>query len=470
MRSEKNLPLGDEFEDDEHAPQSRSSRGQRERSSGFKKFFGKRGGRRRSEGSGKAYTNRLADPSYVRQIGSKAPQAIVSVCSHVHGSGVKNLLKYVGRVGKEKEIELEDQYGKIHTGQGEVGDIYGSWSKFFDENKSYLNSEGKIVQSRHATHIVLSADCEPTDKNVNLVAQAARETAYTYFRTKGYDYVIGLHQDSKCPHAHLVVRCNPRDKGKVKKLRLNQNELLKLRRVFAERLTAQGLEHKATLRRDEPRNIHDFLAGKATRLKSKKENWYKHALKSVRERVDGLEMADKRLREAHESAVSSKHKYDYLQKVREALEIIRADIKEKTTDKSKERLDSMSLVRSFERKLAKRYFDKSKVREGFLGLMKGMNEQLHIYDASSSSDQKLKAINKFFGKQKKRSPAEIKRDELEKVFESIEAAKKTIRKRKDMSRPERKQLRKMLADFEKKVVKMGKAVGVKSPKLSAMGL
>lgn len=463
MRSEKNLPLGDEFEDDEHAPRSRSSRGQRERSGGFTKLFGRRGGGKRSKRSGKTYASRLADPSYVRQIGSKAPQAIVSVCSHVHGSGVKNLLKYVGRVGKEKEIELEDQYGKIHTGQGEVGDIYESWAKFFDENKSYHNSEGEIVQSRHATHIVLSADCEPTDKNVNLVAQAARETAYTYFRTKGYDYVIGLHQDSKCPHAHLVVRCNPRDKGKVKKLRLNPNELLKLRRVFAERLNEQGLEHKATLRRDEPRNIHDFLVGKSKRLKSKKVNWYKHALHSVREQVGLLEMRDRQFREAHKRAVSTKQKYDYLQKVKEALEVVRTDIREKTVFKSQERYDSMSLVRSFERKLEKRYFDKSKVRKGFLDLMKGMNAHLQIYDVSSSSDDKLKAINSFFGKQKKRSPAEIKRDELEKIFESIEAAKKMIRKHKDMSRPERKELRKILADFEKKVVKMGKAVGVRSP-------
>lgn len=463
MKSEKNLPLGDEFEDDEHAPRSRASKGRQERSGGLRKLFGKRGGGGSSKASSKGHGNRLADPSYVRQIGSKAPQAVVSVCSHVHGSGVKNLLKYVGRVGKKKEIELEDQYGKTCTGEGEVADLYASWAKFFDENKSYLNSEGKIVQSRHATHIVLSADCEPTDKNVNLVAQAARETAYSYFRTKGYDYVIGLHQDSKCPHAHLVVRCNPREKGKVKKLRLNPNELLKLRRIFAQRLTEQGLEHKATLRRDEPRNIHDFLIGKSKRLKSKKVNWYKHALQSVRDQVGILEVRDKQLRKAHKSAASAKQKYDYLQKVKEALEIIRTDIREKTVPKSKERYDSMSLVRSFERKLAKRYFDKSKVREGFLGLMKGMNEQLQIYDVSRRSDEKLKAISSFFGKQKKRSPADIKREELEKIFELIEAAKKLIRKRKDMSRPERKELRKMLADFEKKVVKMGKAVGVKNP-------
>ena len=398
----------------------------------------------------------------MRQIGSKAPQAVAVVCSYGHGRGVKNLLKYVGRVGKDKEIELEDEMGCSHKGQKKLDQLYDYWSEHFDNGESYMTKQGQISRSRHAAHVILSASCELTEHNVNLVAQAARDTARTVFMENGYDYAIGLHQDAKHPHAHLIVRCNPTAKGRYNKLRLNPKDLFKLRTVFAQNLSEWGLEHKATLREDEPKCIHDFLAGKTTRLKSKKENWYKHALKSVRLQVDLLEKADKQLRKAQKSAVTSKQKYDYLQKVKEALEVIRKDIRTKTEPKSQERYDSMSLVRSFERKLAKRYFDKSKVREGFLDLMKGMNEQLRIYDASSSSEDKLKAINSFFGKQKKRSPIEIKREELDKIFKSIEAAKKIIRKRKDMSRPERKELRKMLADFEKKVMKMGKAVGVKS--------
>jgi len=462
MKSEKNSPLGDEIEDEEFGRSSRPGRGRQEqagRSGGTRKQRSQR--RSYTSGKGGVYATRLANPNYVRQIGSKVPQAVAVVCSYGHGKGVKNLLTYVGRVGKNKEIELEDEMGRSYSGQERLDQLYDNWSTYFDEGKSYTTKQGQISRSRHAAHIILSASCELTDHNVNLVVQAARDTARTVFMDNGYDYAIGLHQDSKHPHAHLIVRCNPKAKGLHNKLRLNPNDLFKLRTVFAQNLSEWGLEHKATLRADEPECIHDFLAGKTARLKSKKDNWYKHALQNVHEQVDLLEKADKQFGKAHKAAVSAKQKYDYLQKVKKALELIRTDIREKTVPKSKERLDSMSLVRSFERKLAKRYFDKSKVREGFLGLMKGMNEQLQIYDASSSSDEKLKAINSFFGKHKKRSPAEIKQEKLERIFESIEAAKKIIRKRKDMSRPERKELRKMLADFEKQVVKMGKAVGLK---------
>lgn len=464
MKSEKNSPLGDEIEDEEFGRSSRSGRGRQEQPGRGGRSGRKRHSQKRSKASGKgAYATRLSNPDYMRQIGSKAPQAVAVVCSYGNGRGVKNLLRYVGRVGKKKEIELEDDAGCSYKGQEGLDGLYDDWEQFFDEGKSYTNKQGQVSRSRHAAHIILSASCELTDHNVNLVSQAARDTARTVFADNGYDYAIGLHQDSKHPHAHLIVRCNPRAKGLHNKLRLNRKDLFKLRTVFAQNLSEWGLEHKATFRADEPECIHDFLAGKTARLKSKKENWFKHALKSVRKQVDLLEKADKQFRKAHKCAVSAKQKYDYLQKVKEALEIVRTDIREKTVSKSQERLDSMSLVRSFERKLAKRYFDKAKVREGFLGLMKGMNDHLQIYNASSSSEDKLKAINSFFGKQRKRSPAEIKRDELEKVFESIEAAKKMIRKRKDMSRPERKELRKMLAAFEKKVVKMGNAAGVRSP-------
>lgn len=458
MKLEKNLPLGDEIEDEDFEQKTRARRGKQEPP----KSRRKRGRKLSTKRQGGVYSIRLANPDYIRQLGSNKPQALAVVCSYGHRRGVKNLLNYVGRVGKKKEIELEDNMGRFYSGQEGIEKMYEYWSRYFDEGKTYTDKHGKISKSRHAAHIILSASCEQTEHNVNLVAQAARDTAWQVFGENGYDYAIGLHQDSKHPHAHLIVRCNPRESGLYNKLRLNPKDLLKLRTVFAQNLSEWGLEHKATLRADEPRNIHDFLVGKTKRLKSKKENWYKHALKNVREQVELLEKADRQFGKAQQRASFAKQKYDYLQKVKEALEIIRTDIREKTVPKSKERYDSMALVRSFERKLAKRHFDKSKVQEGFIGLIKGMNEQLQIYDASTSNEEKLKAIDAFFGKPKKHNASDLKRGALERIFSDIEVAKKAIRKRKGMARPEKKEVRKMLADFEKGVKKLAKAAGVKN--------
>ena len=119
MKLERSSPLGDEIEDEEFGRSSRSGRGRQEKSGRSGRGGRKRHSQKRSKASGKgAYATRLANPDYVRQIGSKAPQAVAVVCSYGHGRGVKNLLKYVGRVGKKKEIELEDEMGQIGRASG----------------------------------------------------------------------------------------------------------------------------------------------------------------------------------------------------------------------------------------------------------------------------------------------------------------------------------------------------------------
>lgn len=181
-------------------------------------------------------------------------------------------------------LALEDDLGIQYKSAFEIQMLYDSWAKDFERKK-------KGVQApRHAVHIALSAKAELTEKNVDRVKRAARATARKHFGNKGFEFVLGVHQDGAYPHAHLVVKCKNRETGK--KLDIRKNDIQQIRKTYARELTARGLDHVATRPKDRPRE-------KQSKSKERPSNWKDNAqgvLRSTKALIKNMEKEEKTFR------------------------------------------------------------------------------------------------------------------------------------------------------------------------------
>ena len=187
------------------------------------------------------------------------PQAVVKVAGWANNSSsVKSMLEYVGRADNEKEqqVTLEAEDGIRCVGQKEVDELFKEWQEDFSRK-----GKGSKKSPRHAAHLVLSAKADLSKDDLGKTLHAARRTVEKHFGEKGYQYALGLHQDGKHPHAHVIVKTVNVEKGKPK-LRLGPAELHEIRKSFARELTREGLEHLATREKAQSKKRHKNLQGK----------------------------------------------------------------------------------------------------------------------------------------------------------------------------------------------------------------
>lgn len=192
---------------------------------------------------------RLSSPSYIKDAQSKAPQAIFKVTSFAKGASVRRVMEYITRTDRDEiGIPAENEDGTQLHGKDDVQAIYEEWANDFERKKP-----GRKNEPRHATHIVLSAKTDNSDKSVRQVHAAASEFLRKEFGDQGFQYVFVVHKDTENPHVHVVIK----NKNLVlnKKLRIGKAELFELRQEFAKSLQEQGLEAISTLRRDRPEVI-----------------------------------------------------------------------------------------------------------------------------------------------------------------------------------------------------------------------
>ena len=212
-------------------------------------------------------------PAYITSCHSTAPQAVFKIISFGKGlSSVKGMLEYVNyRPGKKiHPTDLDDfdkiitdengdhyeanaqefytESGEVLKGKEDINDLYKTWSDEFR-----LQGSGRGEQ-RHLTHMLLSADVEPLQRNANNVLAAAQKTLWEEFGQFGFEYTYVLHTDTENPHVHCILK-NYNNHSK-KKLRLDRHDLLRIRTEFGNQLTDRGLKkHIATLRRDRPETL-----------------------------------------------------------------------------------------------------------------------------------------------------------------------------------------------------------------------
>ncbi|MBU4230790.1 MAG: hypothetical protein KKG88_10895 [Proteobacteria bacterium] len=292
-------------------------------------------GRKSQNSAAAALRFRLSSPGYVKAAHQGGAEAVIKVASFARGFQARLIMDYIGRTDKEQdpekpgqEIELENQYGEIFKGKDEIQRVYEEWANDFGKAKP-----GTKRPPRDATHIVFSAGADNTQKNRNLTLLAAQEVAREHFANKGYDYMMGLHQDADKPHVHFVVRNHHREKG-GKKFKLNPADLFVIRAHFARALREVGLDHVSTLQRDRPKTTEEIKEEIDTGIKRlrKKENW---------------------LRIQIEKKAPDTNAFKHREAILDTVTRLNEQIKKITTSKSPERAALMGETRKIKRALLK---------------------------------------------------------------------------------------------------------------------
>ena len=332
---------------------------------------------------------------------SKKPEAMVKVVPGApRGFRIRQLLHYIARSGEgqpENSVWLIDHGGQPYTDRAEVEALARAWSEEFrpefrqirelrEERKLILahgatddltKLDGRLAKlekklrndgqasrkSRDVMHLVLSAKAANTPQNQARVLAAAVHTANGYFGN--HEYVIGMHQDAKHPHVHLVVKCKPRAYAAAqgaRKLRLNKPELLLLRTVWARELTREGLDHVATLRQDRPHVMQEVAAGRAS-IKSESKGWYAASIAGLDE---GIEFVAKR-REDLKNALERAQDHEEAKKIRAEIGLrlndLRALVRQQTENGDKARFAAFNELRRVERELKQTSDPKMRLKE-----------------------------------------------------------------------------------------------------------
>lgn len=211
----------------------------------------------------------LASASYRSDCLSKSPQAVVKVVSHLRSRSVVRSMNYISRNG---DLYLETENGEWLRDTDQIKKRYDDWRTDFESSKP-----GSKRPPRHATHIILSAQCEKTAKNVQLIKSAVRQFLQENFGELGYEYVWTVHADTDYPHAHVIIKNYNRVLDK--KIRLNKPELAAMRRGFAKQLSIRGIAQVATRRLDRPKTVEKVFAG--IEKPKTDTSWYRATLAKI---------------------------------------------------------------------------------------------------------------------------------------------------------------------------------------------
>lgn len=235
--------------------------------------FLKRTGRKAQEERHNNIRFRLSSPSYLKATQSKSAQAIFKVTSFAKGASVKKLMEYITRTDRDEVgVPAETEDGTQVKGKDDVQSVYDDWSVDFERKKA-----GRKTDPRHATHIVLSAKTDNSDKSIRQVHRATSEFLKKEFGDLGYQYVFVVHKDTENPHVHAVIK----NKNNIlnKKLRMGKADLFALRQEYAKTLTEHGLESVATLRRDRA-EVVERVAKQLETVKNRSRNVNERLMKN----------------------------------------------------------------------------------------------------------------------------------------------------------------------------------------------
>jgi len=340
---------------------------------------------------------------------SRKPEAMIKVVGNPpRGFAVRRLFHYVARVDKpldpntpeaqagQKCLWLKDDSGRVYGTPEEIEDLAKAWAESFNPDlgkirelravrkgmaqemeaaaeeqrtslqtklarvddelntiakKPSLNAQRRAGRARRdVAHLILSAKAENTAINHQRVLDAAERTAAQYFAN--HEYVIGLHQDGRYPHVHIVVKSQAKTQEHGK-LRLNKPELLQVRTLWAKELTAQGLEHVATLREDRPHVMEEVAAGRAT-LKGQRKSWLGASIEGMDVGLEYLEKRQGDLQEALRRGQSRQEATEIRRQIGLRLNDLRAQIRNKTKKGDKARQAAFAELLRIERALEKK--------------------------------------------------------------------------------------------------------------------
>ncbi|MBW1615586.1 MAG: relaxase/mobilization nuclease domain-containing protein [Deltaproteobacteria bacterium] len=233
--------------------------------------------RGKSSGISGLYFKRLANSNYIKDAHTGTrPQAVFKIVSYAKGARVKNLISYLTRAKEEekKQAAVETQDGVFYEAKTADEEIYKEWKKDFNRKK--IKSKRN---PRHAVHMIFSSAVKNTKKNTRKTLTAAKNTAAEVFGKKGYKYAVVLHEDTKHPHAHVIVNMKSSN-PEQKKLKINKPELFGIRQRFTENLNKLDLYHSATLKQDRPGFVAKVSKDQAIVIENR--NWFESKFKDFK--------------------------------------------------------------------------------------------------------------------------------------------------------------------------------------------
>jgi hypothetical protein len=281
-------------------------------------------------------------------------------------------MEYVARLNDktQNDLTLEDQDGQPIEGKEAIAELVKEWKTDFERQitykKRYKDTDKESDDKerrlpRHATHMLLSAgDCEPTAKNYERLERAVRDMLQRELADKGYDYIFVVHKDTQHPHAHVIIKNRQREIGQDmrRKLRLNPNDLLHLRRQFAHELQRNGIEQIATRSVDAPGRCLEALKNRIEgarknltwyQAKMQEPEWNKETTTDLQKYANNLQKEITRIKELTKESKLSRADRKALEKDYKALmnEIgalrvgKEADLARQSVDRFKDRAEAL---------------------------------------------------------------------------------------------------------------------------------
>lgn len=347
------------------------------------------------------------------------PQAVVKVAGWATApSSVKRMLDYIGRTeGKEDQelVDLEAEDGVLRRGQLEVDEIYDEWKHDFKRKPQHVKK-----QPRHAVHLILSASAKLNEDNIGKTLKAARRVAEKHFGEPGYKYALGVHQDGKYPHVHMIVNTVNTDR-QVPKLRLGKKQIFEMRQSLATELTREGLDHVATRGNSKVRN---------PKAKGAKPN----SLAKVKKVLTKMDKEQRQFERALTRKTPRINAIQHRQQQAKALDTLRAQVKDDSSLNKEERLEAFNRLRRFRRGIEKKAKHPEKeVMATVRHFMKQIKEQElrqkeGVKEAKEKGEKLLKNINSFIKTDLKKAniPVDLKKSVYKELRKSSLGLKKEL--------------------------------------------
>lgn len=170
----------------------------------------------------------------IRDAVSKKPEVMYKVSGGALGSRhVKSHLEYITRNG---QLEAIDNNG-ITVGKEDLKGLKTEWTDSLGKRRE----GGDKRKAKDTFNQVFSM---PAGTPPELVLRAALKVAHNEKNFDGRKWVAVLHTDQKHPHVHLTVKSVSDIDGT--RLRMNRNDLERVRSSFAEQLRGLGVDCVAT--------------------------------------------------------------------------------------------------------------------------------------------------------------------------------------------------------------------------------
>ncbi|MES9903232.1 MAG: relaxase/mobilization nuclease domain-containing protein [Sedimenticola sp.] len=162
-------------------------------------------------------------------IAERLPQAMMKVTSYQ--SGTTRVMATISYISRDSELLMESEDGFVFTSAEEVEETIEGWSIDFQNRHN----------SRDTMHMILST---PEGSDRISTHRAIRSFSSEMF-SRNHSYMFAIHNDTKHPHGHLIVKMRGHDGEQLTTLK---SDLIRWREVFAEKCREQGIAVDASKR------------------------------------------------------------------------------------------------------------------------------------------------------------------------------------------------------------------------------